>query len=161
MKVLVYILGTLLAVSVAFNIVQCTTRPTETPTEILEKFVTVVERDTVIKTVKDYDTVFVSKDHFVYDTIIVNEKVYIEDRPQTYHVDSTDYTLDINATHLMWYKLQLHRQDTITWRERTITETVVKKQSPWGLGLFLGPGYDVYNRQLGLSVGIGLTFKIK
>lgn len=159
MKWLPYLLIALLAVSITLNIVQCT-RKTEQPSE---RIVKVVERDTIIETKISYDTVFFNrtKTEIQYDTIMRNDTVYIKDEPHDYRVDTTDYTLDINAVKLNWYKLDIHTRDTVTLtRTEIIENTIVKKKNRLGFGVFAGPSYDFINRKMGVSVGCGITFDL-
>ena len=155
MKALLYlIIGTLLA-SLALNIWFLYIKKPE----VVERSITIETKDTVVEVVRTFDTVYFNRHETRYDTIHRNDTVYIKDEPRDYRVDTADYTLDINAVKLNYYKLDIHARDTITMT-RTIESTVLQKQKRFGVGVFAGPTYDVVNRSWGASVGIGITFDI-
>lgn len=160
MRILAMALGLLLALSVTLNVYQWGNPKTESITTVR------VDRDTVVETVYDTDTVYLHRfttipSDTVYKYITRNDSVFVHDEPRTY-VDSTkDYTLTANAVKLNWYRLSMHRKDTITIHDTKEILAVPKKQSRWGFGLFVGPSYDIYNRQWGVAVGAGLTFRVK
>lgn len=125
----------------------------------------ITKTDTVVTIKKDYDTVFINKtkyrDIYHYDTIHHNQLVYIRDSVHNYQFREPDYTLGINAVRLDNYKLDIHAKDTITVEHYNTVETIVKqKEKRFGFGVFAGPSYDAYNRQLGVSVGLGITFRL-
>lgn len=132
-----------------------------------------VEIDTIF-TVKR-DTVHIEKDivkHvFHYDTVVVNDTVYIRDVPQEY-IDSADgYRLRINAVKLYDYALDIYKVDTFTrYIEKKPAET--KKRAKFGnslvVGLQVGYGLGVQPSTMqarfepyigvGVSYGFGITF---
>lgn len=156
MKILVYILGTLLAVSVAFNIVQYKNRP-----EKAFEYVYTVQRDTVFEHTYSTDTVWNTRTDIEYITKVINDTVFIADIPQTFTDSTENYDIDINAVKLNWYNLNIHTKDTVTLTE-TIYRDIIKEKtkSRFGIGLFAGPTYNVINRTFDVSVGVGITFDL-
>lgn len=155
MKALLYlIIGTLLA-SLALNIWFLVIRKPE----VVERTITIEKKDTVVDVVRTYDTVYFNRHETRYDTIHRNDTVYVRDEPNSYRDTTADYTLDINAVKLNWYKLDIHARDTIQM-VRTIESTVMQKPKRFGVGVFAGPTYDMVNRSWGASVGIGITFDL-
>lgn len=160
LRILAIVLSLLLILSVVINIYQWGNPRTERITTVR------VDRDTIVESVYSTDTIYLHRfttipSDTVYRYITHNDSVFIHDEPRDF-VDSTkDYTLTANAVKLNWYKLSVHKCDTITIHDTKEILAVPKKQSRWGFGLFAGPSYDIYNRQWGVSVGAGLTFRIK
>lgn len=148
-----------LLVSLVGNVWQYTHPRTETVNSVT----TVFERDTIIDFVCNTDTIYVNRftTDTVYRTKVINDTVYIADIPRTYSDETPDYSLSVNAVKMNWYKLDIHARDTVRLRDVETVVTVPTKQSRWGFGLFAGPSYDIYNRQWGVAVGAGLTFRIK
>lgn len=159
MEKLRFILNIILFISIILNVVFiCNYNNKNTIVEYREK--QIIKRDTVINYKYSTDTIFITKEKIKYDTIVVDNIVYIKDIPQTYEIDSTDYNLKINATKLYWYQLDIHHQETIPVYDKVETIVKNKKQSPFGVSLFLGPTYDIYHRQFGVSVGVGFTVRL-
>lgn len=121
----------------------------------------IVKKDTIVDWKYSTDTVYFSKikykDKIVYDTIHKNDIVYIRDTAVVHRDSTSDYTIDISAVRLDWYKLDISHKDTVTVTN-TITTIVKEKRKPLGFGVFAGPSYDPINKSFGLSVGAGITF---
>ena len=160
MKKLIYILSILLIISLSLNIHQCN-RKRDKEYVNTEKEVIVEKCDTIIQTKLKTDTIYFND--IQYKTINVRDTVWIEAKDREYKDSTEDYDITINAVKLNNYQLNIHRRDSIQYENKIIRETIVKKekQNPFGISLFLGPAYDLYNKQMGVSVGIGLTFRIK
>ena len=160
MKKLIYILSIILIISLSFNVYQCNRKKDKEYVNI-EKEVIVEKTDTIIQTKLKTDTIYFND--IQYKTINVRDTVWIEAKNREYKDSTEDYDITINAVKLNNYQLNIHKRDSIQYENKIIRETIVKKekQNPFGVSLFLGPGYDLYNKQMGVSVGIGLTFRIK
>ena len=158
MKKLIYILSIILIISLALNVYQCNRKKDVAE---IEKEVIVEKCDTIIQTKLKTDTIYFND--IQYKTINVKDTVWIEAKNREYKDSTEDYDITINAVKLNNYQLNIHKRDSIQYENKIIRETIVKKekQNPFGISLFLGPGYDLYNKQMGVSVGIGLTFRIK
>ena len=158
MKKLIYILSIILIISLALNVYQCNRKKDAVE---IEKEVIVEKCDTIIQTKLKTDTIYFND--IQYKTINVRDTVWIEAKNREYKDSTEDYDITINAVKLNNYQLNIHKRDSIQYENKIIRETIVKKekQNPFGVSLFLGPGYDLYNKQMGVSVGIGLTFRIK
>lgn len=134
------------------------------PESVIEKTTEIVKKDTIVEWKYSTDTVYFSKikykDKIVYDTIHKNNVVYIRDTAVVHRDSTSDYTIDISAVRLDWYKLDINHRDTITYTQ-TIYETVYKKRNNKPqIGVFAGPSYDPVNKSFGLSVGAGITFNL-
>ena len=160
MKKLIYILSIILIISLALNVYQCNRKKDKEYVNI-EKEVIVEKCDTIIQTKLKTDTIYFN--NIQYKTINAKDTVWIEAKNREYKDSTEDYDITINAVKLNNYQLNIHKRDSIQYENKIIRETIVKKekQNPFGVSLFLGPGYDLYNKQMGVSVGIGLTFRIK
>ena len=158
MKKLLYIISIILIISLALNVYQCNRKKDVAE---IEKEVIVEKCDTIIQTKLKTDTIYFN--NIQYKTINVRDTVWIEAKNREYKDSTEDYDITINAVKLNNYQLNIHKRDSIQYENKIIKETIVKKekQNPFGVSLFLGPGYDLYNKQMGVSVGIGLTFRIK
>ena len=158
MKKLIYILSIILIISLALNVYQCNRKKDVAE---IEKEVIVEKCDTIIQTKLKTDTIYFND--IQYKTINVRDTVWIEAKNREYKDSTEDYDITINAVKLNNYQLNIHKRDSIQYENKIIRETIVKKekQNPFGVSLFLGPAYDLYNKQMGVSVGIGLTFRIK
>ena len=158
MKKLLYILSIILIISLALNVYQCNRKKDVAE---IEKEVIVEKCDTIIQTKLKTDTIYFN--NIQYKTINVKDTVWIEATNREYKDSTEDYDITINAVKLNNYQLNIHKRDSIQYENKIIRETIVKKekQNPFGVSLFLGPAYDLYNKQMGVSVGIGVTFRIK
>lgn len=135
----------------------------ETKTEIVTK-------DTIVNTIRDFDTVYVAKtkynDIYHYDTIHINdtitntEKVYIHDTLHNYAFKEKDYDLDINAVRLDNYKLDIHARDTVTYVQTVNTVTYKERSNKPQIGLYGGLGYDVNGKTFGPEIGIGVVLPL-
>ena len=73
----------------------------------------VVHTDT-IQTIR-VDTIRVERTFtdYIYDTIIVNDTVYVADIPRVYTDSTADYALNVRAVKMYDYRLDIFRVDTI------------------------------------------------
>lgn len=157
MRITAIIVSILLILSVILNVRQCSII-NEIPK--YEKIDTVLRIDTFIDHKIDYDTVFNNDTIHTTDTIVRDSVVYIRDIPNTYTYNNSDYTLNINAVKLNWYKLDYHRKDTFTL---TVPQYVYiekeKKRFQFTHGLQFGLGYGLFNHKPDLYVGYGFQLK--
>ena len=129
----------------------------ETKTEI-------IKRDTIINTIRDFDTVYVTKtkynDIYHYDTIHHNDIVYVKDTVHNYAFKEKDYNLDINAVRLDNYKLDIHTKDTIKYTE-TVYQSIYKpKRNKIAIGVQGGYGYGFKSKQLEPYIGLGININL-
>ena len=156
----ILIMVALLIISLMLNFYLYFLRPPmikETKTEI-------IKRDTIVNTIRDFDTVYVTntkyKDIYHYDTIHKENKVYIQDTVHNYAFKEKDYNLDINAVRLENYKLDIHTKDTIKYTE-TVYQTIYKpKRNKIAIGVQGGYGYGFKAKQLEPYVGLGITINL-
>lgn len=154
------IMVALLIISLMLNFYLYFLRPPmikETKTEI-------IKRDTIVNTIRDFDTVYVTntkyKDIYHYDTIHKENKVYIQDTVHNYAFKEKDYNLDINAVRLDNYKLDIHTKDTIKYTE-TVYQTIYKqRKNKIAIGVQGGYGYGFKSKQLEPYVGLGITINL-
>lgn len=156
----VLILVAILIVSLLTNFYLYFLRP---PME-KETKVEIVKKDTIVNYVKEFDTVYVAKtkykDIYHYDTIHIEDKVYIQDTVHNYAFNEKEYDLDINAVRLENYKLDIHTKDTIKYTE-TVYQTIYKpKKNRIAIGLQGGYGYGFKAKQLEPYVGLGITINL-
>lgn len=129
----------------------------ETKTEI-------IKRDTIVNTIRDFDTVYVTntkyKDIYHYDTIHHNDIVYVKDTVHNYAFKEKDYNLDINAVRLDNYKLDIHTKDTIKYTE-TVYQTIYKqRKNKIAIGVQGGYGYGFNSKQLEPYIGLGININL-
>ena len=129
------------------------------------KVTEVVHTDT-IQTIR-VDTIRVERTftNHIYDTIVVNDTVYIADIPRVYTDSTADYALNVRAVKMYDYRLDIFRVDTIT---RYIQEkpTEPKKRGKCGqsvvIGLQVGYGLGVQPKTMQARfepyIGIGITY---
>lgn len=101
---------------------------------------------------------------YVPKTVVIGDTVYREVIYQTYK-DSTDsYDIQINCNDLNYYQLNIHRVDTLRFRDTIKLDLPIieKKQKPkrFGLGLQVGAGYSPNNNQISPYVGVGISYNL-
>lgn len=125
--------------------------------KIIEKEIVeyVEKKDTVVSIKKEYDTVYVKKPEYI--TKVINDTIYILDKPNEYRFNNGDYSLYINAVKLNNYKLDIHANDTITLYEtKYIEKTVKENKRPFIThGIQAGFGYGFLNKKPDVYVGYG------
>ena len=126
----------------------------------------IVKKDTIVDYIKDFDTVYVQRDKYHYetihlfDTITNKEKVFIQDTLHNYAFNEKDYDLDIEAVRLDKYKLDIHSRDTITVTE-VVNQTIYKpKKNKIAIGLQGGYGYGFKSKELTPYIGIGININL-
>ena len=129
----------------------------ETKTEI-------IKRDTIIEWKYSTDTVYFDrikyKNNIVYDTIHHNDIVYVRDTAVVHRDSTENYTIDISAVKLDWYKLNINHYDTVTYVQ-TVNNTIYKpKKNRIAIGVQGGYGYGFKAKQLEPYVGLGITINL-
>ena len=131
---------------------------------IKETMTEVIKRDTIINWNYSTDTVFADKikykNKIVYDTIIKDNTVYVKDSA-VIHRDSTEnYTIDISAVKLDWYKLDITHKDTVTYIQTVNTVTYKPKKNKIAIGVQGGYGYGFKSKQLEPYIGLGININL-
>ena len=131
---------------------------------IKETMTEVIKRDTIINWNYSTDTVFADKikykNKIVYDTIVKDNTVYVKDSA-VIHRDSTEnYTIDISAVKLDWYKLDITHKDTVTYIQTVNTVTYKPKKNKIAIGVQGGYGYGFKSKQLEPYIGLGININL-
>lgn len=120
-------------------------------------------KDTIIKTVVNYDTVYIKntkyKNIYKYDTVVVNNTVYVKDSVHNYSFFEKDYDLSIDAVKLDNYKLNIHTQDTVSYIQTNFIKKTKNKQRI-SFGIQAGYGVTLKSKQFEPYLGVGLSYKI-
>ena len=135
------------------------------------KVTEVVHTDT-IQTIR-VDTIRVERTftNNIYDTIVVNDTVYVADIPRVYTDSTADYALNVRAVKMYDYRLDIFRVDTIIrYTQEKPTEpkkrgkigqsVVVGLQAGYGLGVqptTMQARFEPYIG-IGITYGFGFTF---
>ena len=126
--------------------------------------VEVIKKDTVIDFIRGYDTVYVEKtkykDRYHYDTVMVENKVYVRDTIREYDFKEKDYDLSIYAVKLDRYKLDIHAKDTITFTKTEMKTVVKPKKNLISVGIIGGYGYGFRSRDVQPFIGAGITLNL-
>ena len=131
---------------------------------IKETMTEVIKRDTIINWNYSTDTVFADKikykNKIVYDTIVKDNTVYVKDSA-VIHRDSTEnYTIDISAVKLDWYKLDITHKDTVTYIQTVNTVTYKPKKNKIAIAVQGGYGYGFKSKQLEPYIGLGININL-
>ena len=106
----------------------------------------VIKRDTIVNWNYSTDTVYFDK--IRKDSAVV-------------HRDSTEnYTIDISAVKLDWYKLDITHKDTVTYVQTVNTVTYKPRSNKPQIGVFGGLGYDIKGKTFGPEIGIGVVLPL-
>ena len=154
------IMVALLIISLMLNFYLYFLRPPmikETKTEI-------IKRDTIVNWNYSTDTVYFDKIRYknkiVYDTIVKDNIVYVKDSAVVHRDSTENYTIDISAVKLDWYKLDITHKDTVTYVQTVNTVTYKPKKNHFTLGLSAGYGYGIKSKDIQPFVGITATYNI-
>lgn len=154
------ILAILLTISLMLNFYLYFLRP---PME-KENKIEVIKRDTIIEWKYSTDTVFADKikykNKIVYDTIVQNDTVYVKDSAVVHRDSTENYTIDISAVKLDWYKLDITHKDTVTYIQTVNTVTYKPRSNKPQIGVFGGLGYDIKGKTFGPEIGIGVVIPL-
>ena len=131
---------------------------------IKETSTEVIKRDTIINWNYSTDTVFADKikykNKIVYDTIVKNNTVYVKDSAVVHRDSTENYTIDISAVKLDWYKLDITHKDTVTYIQ-TVNNTIYKpKKNKIAIGVQGGYGYGFKSKQLEPYIGLGININL-
>ena len=131
---------------------------------IKETMTEVIKRDTIINWNYSTDTVFADKIKYkhkiVYDTIVKDNTVYVKDSAVVHRDSTENYTIDISAVKLDWYKLDITHKDTVTYIQ-TVNNTIYKpKKNKIAIGVQGGYGYGFKSRQLEPYIGLGININL-
>ena len=126
--------------------------------------VEVVKKDTVTDVIRNFDTVYVEKtkykDRYHYDTVMVENKVYVRDTIMNYSFKEKDYDLSVDAVRLDRYKLDIHANDTVTYTKTEIKTVVKPKKNLISAGIIGGYGYGFNSRDVQPFIGAGITLNL-
>lgn len=129
----------------------------ETKTEI-------IKRDTIVNWNYSTDTVYFDKIRYknkiVYDTIVQNNTVYVKDSAVVHRDSTENYTIDISAVKLDWYKLDITHKDTVTYVQTINTVTYKPKRNKIAIGVQGGYGYGFKSKQLEPYIGLGININL-
>ena len=131
---------------------------------IKETSTEVIKRDTIINWNYSTDTVFADKikykNKIVYDTIVKDNIVYVKDSAVVHRDSTENYTIDISAVKLDWYKLDITHKDTVTYIQ-TVNNTIYKpKKNKIAIGVQGGYGYGFKSKQLEPYIGLGININL-
>lgn len=131
---------------------------------IKETMTEVIKRDTIINWNYSTDTVFADKikykNKIVYDTIVKDNIVYVKDSAVVHRDSTENYTIDISAVKLDWYKLDITHKDTVTYIQ-TVNNTIYKpKKNKIAIGVQGGYGYGFKSKQLEPYIGLGININL-
>lgn len=131
---------------------------------IKETSTEVIKRDTIVNWNYSTDTVFADKikykNKIVYDTIVKDNTVYVKDSAVVHRDSTENYTIDISAVKLDWYKLDITHKDTVTYVQTVNTVTYKPKKNKIAIGVQGGYGYGFKSRQLELYIGLGININL-
>ena len=134
------------------------------PDVVVEKVRTETINDTIISWKYSTDTVFADKikykNKIVYDTIVQNNTVYLKDSAVVHRDSTENYTIDISAVKLDWYKLDITHKDTVTYVQTVNTVTYKPRSNKPQIGVFGGLGYDIKGKTFGPEIGIGVILPL-
>ncbi len=132
---------------------------------------TIVVRDTIVQKDTISFTKIIKQEKYHYDTIVVNDTVYIRDIPQTYTDSCEDYKIDINAVKLYDYNLDIYKVDTFIQVKEKVSQIERKRGFGWSInaGIQIGYGANInpsnmrvnFSPYIGFGVGIGFGYSWK
>lgn len=123
-----------------------------------------IKNDTITNVIRDFDTVYVEKtkykDRYRYDTVMVENKVYVRDTIREYDFKEKDYDLSVYAVRLDRYKLNIHAKDTVTYAKTEIKTVVKPKKNLISVGIIGGYGYGFNSKRVEPFIGAGITLNL-
>lgn len=153
MKAIIYILSILLIISLALNV-----HYYNKPPQLIEKEIEIIKRDTIIEHEIHTDTVFNVKTKTEYKYKIINDTVFIENKPEIYKDSTDNYDIAIQSVKLDWYKLNIHHTDTITYEKEIIKNIYTNKKQHFNHGITLGVGYGIWKQRPDLFIGYSVMY---
>lgn len=142
-----------------------TARRTEnspTPTEHIRYDTIVVVKHDTIRSIRT-----ILQETYKYDTVVLRDTVFIADIPQNYVDSTTDYRIDIRATKLYGYDLDIYKTSTTTQVLPREPQTASKeRRGRFGQSLVIGlqAGYGLGVQPSTMQarfepyVGVGITY---
>ena len=153
-----FIISILLIISLSFNVHQCNRKRDKEYVNI-EKEVTVEKTDTIVEYKYKTDTIYNTKTNTEYKYITKNDTAYIENKPEIYKDSTDNYDITIQSVKMDWYKLNIHKRDTITYTKEIIKNVYTKpKKQNFNHGITLGVGYGVWNQKPDLFIGYSVMY---
>ena len=158
MKKLIYILSILLIISLSLNI-HYYNKGRSSDYKLEKEYITVQKRDTIVEYKYNTDTIYNTKTNTEYKYLTKNDTVYIENKPEIYKDSTDNYDITIQSVKMDWYKLNIHKRDTITYTKEIIKNVYnKKKQNHFTHGISLGFGYGFINRKPDLFLGYSIQY---
>lgn len=157
MKKLIYILSILLIISLSLNIYYYN-KGCSSGYNLEKEYITVQKRDTIVEYKYNTDTIYNTKTNTEYKNIVINDTVYIENKPEIYKDSTDNYDITIQSVKMDWYKLNIHKRDTITYTKEIIKNVYNKKKQHFNHGITLGVGYGVWNQKPDLFIGYSVMY---
>lgn len=153
-----FIISILLIISLSFNVHQCNRKRDKEYVNV-EKEVTVEKTDTIVEYKYKTDTIYNTKTKTEYKYITINDTAYIENKPEIYKDSTDNYDITIKSVKMDWYKLNIHKRDTITYTKEIIKNVYTKpKKQHLNHGITLGVGYGVWNQKPDLFIGYSVMY---
>lgn len=152
-----FIISILLIISLSFNVHQCNRKRDKEYVNI-EKEVTVEKTDTIVEYKYKTDTIYNTKTNTEYKYITINDTAYIENKPEIYKDSTDNYDITIQSVKMDWYKLNIHKRDTITYTKEIIKNVYNKKKQHLNHGITLGVGFGVWNQKPDLFIGYSVMY---
>ena len=157
MKKLIYILSILLIISLSLNIYYYN-KGCSSDYKLEKEYITVQKRDTIVEYKYRTDTIYNTKTNTEYKNITINDTAYIESKPEIYKDSTDNYDITIQSVKMDWYKLNIHKRDTITYTKEIIKNVYNKKKQHFNHGITLGVGYGVFNKRPDLFIGYSVMY---
>ena len=152
-----FIISILLIISLSFNVHQCN-RKRDKEYANIEKEVIVEKTDTIVEYKYKTDTIYNTKTNTEYKYITINDTAYIENKPEIYKDSTDNYDITIQSVKMDWYKLNIHKRDTITYAKEIIKNVYNKKKQHLNHGITLGVGFGVWNQKPDLFIGYSVMY---
>lgn len=152
-----FIISILLIISLSFNVHQCNRKRDKEYVNI-EKEVTVEKTDTIIDYMYKTDTIYNTKTNTEYKYLTRNDTAYIENKPEIYKDSTDNYDITIQSVKMDWYKLNIHKRDTITYEKEIIKNIYNKKKQHFNHGITLGVGFGLWNQKPDLFIGYSVMY---
>lgn len=131
------------------------------PIDIRYDTIVVVKHDTI------RSTRTILQETYKYDTVVLRDTVFVADFPQNYVDSTTDYRIDIRATKLYGYDLDIYKTSTTTQVLPREPQTASKeRRGRFGQSLVIGlqAGYGLGVQPSTMQarfepyVGVGITY---
>lgn len=149
-----------------FGVVLCTAttfgNKLQKQTDSIEIIDTFIIFNDVYVTDTIYKESIVNVPKYVPKEVIVNDTVYREVIYQTYKDSTESYDISINCNDLNYYQLNIHRVDTLRFRDTIQLNVPIIEKKPrpkrWGIGVQTGVGYSPNNNNISPYIGVGISY---